>query len=405
MRRLFLTSCLLVFALLLAASVSRAAGTIKVGIVDSYVGPPAAYSQDVLDGFKMALTKINMNGVLGRKIEFVTRDDKFKPDFALSLAKELVMKEKVNVLMGTINSGAALAVSDYAKKEKIPFLVTNAKTDKIVGELGHRYVFNLNENSAMAARASAIELAKKPYTKYWIAGDDYEFGHAIADAFVANIKALKPSVQIIGETWWKAGETDLNPYITQIMAAKPDFVYAATGGSSMVNFQKAAKSTGMSDRIPFYQHAATEITIGQALGMDAPEGVWGTANYLFYYPDTPENKAFVAEFRKLYNRYPKMTALYGYLAAQVIARGYQKAGSVNNEKFINALEGMVLDDTPVGKMEIRACDHQLTLPMFWGVTKKSPDYKEFLIATDIVTIPSKDYMPTCEQIAKLRSGK
>jgi branched-chain amino acid transport system substrate-binding protein len=376
-----------------------------VGIVDSYSGPPGAYSQDILDGFKMAITKINAKGVLGRKIEFTSRDDKFKPDIGLAMAKELVMKEKVNVLMGTINSATALAISDFAKREKVPFLVTNSKSERIVGQMGHRYVFNMNENTAMAGRAAAIELAKKPYTKYWVAGDDYEFGHAIADSVMNNLKALKPGVRLVGETWWKVGEIDFTPYITQILAAKPDFIIGATGGSGMVNFQKAAKATGLGDKIPFYQHTAIEITIGQALGMDAPEGAWGTTNYLFYYPDTPENRAFVAEFRKLYNRYPKMTALYGYVAAQVIAKGYQKAGSVNTEKFVNTLEGMVIDDTPVGKLEIRACDHQLTLPMFWGVTKKSPDYKEFLIATDVVTIPASEYMPTCDQIKKARSGK
>ena len=405
MKRLLLPGCLVLFGLLLSASVSQAAGTIKVGIVDSYSGPPGAYSQDILDGFKMAITKINAKGVLGRKIEFTSRDDKFKPDIGLAMAKELVMKEKVNVLMGTINSATALAISDFAKREKVPFLVTNSKSERIVGQMGHRYVFNMNENTAMAGRAAAIELAKKPYTKYWVAGDDYEFGHAIADSVMNNLKALKPGVRLVGETWWKVGEIDFTPYITQILAAKPDFIIGATGGSGMVNFQKAAKATGLGDKIPFYQHTAIEITIGQALGMDAPEGAWGTTNYLFYYPDTPENRAFVAEFRKLYNRYPKMTALYGYVAAQVIAKGYQKAGSVNTEKFVNTLEGMVIDDTPVGKLEIRACDHQLTLPMFWGVTKKSPDYKEFLIATDVVTIPASEYMPTCDQIKKARSGK
>lgn len=405
MRRLWLPGCLVLIGLLLSASVSQAAGTIKVGIVDSYSGPPGAYSQDILDGFKMAVMKINAKGVLGRKIEFTSRDDKFKPDIGLAMAKELVMKEKVNVLMGTINSATALAISDFAKREKVPFLVTNSKSERIVGQMGHRYVFNLNENTAMAGRAAAIELAKKPYTKYWVAGDDYEFGHAIADSVMNNLKALKPGVRVVGETWWKVGEIDFTPYITQILAAKPDFIIGATGGSGMVNLQKAAKATGLGDKIPFYQHTAIEITIGQALGMDAPEGAWGTTNYLFYYPDTPENRAFVAEFRKLYNRYPKMTALYGYVAAQVIAKGYQKAGSLNTEKFVNALEGMVLDDTPVGKLEIRACDHQLTLPMFWGVTKKSPDYKEFLIAADVVTIPASEYMPTCDQIKKARSGK
>jgi branched-chain amino acid transport system substrate-binding protein len=392
-----------VFLGLVIVAPSHAANTIKVGIIDSYSGPPAAYSQDVVDGFKMARDKINAKGgILGKKIEYTTRDEKFKPDIGLAMAKELIMKEGVDILAGTINSATALAISDFVKKEKIPFFVTNSKSDRITGQMGHRYVFSTNENTAMAGKAGAVALAKMRFTKYWIAGDDYEFGHAIADGVWNNLKVLKPSVQLLGQTWWKVGETDFTPYITAIVAAKPDFIIVATGGSGMVNFQKAAKATGLADKIPFYQHTAIEITVGQALGMDAPEGAYGTANYLFYYPDTPANKAFAAEFRKLYGRYPKMTALYGYITAQFIARGYQKAGSMNKEKFIDAVEGMVLDDTPVGKIEMRKCDHQVTLPMFWGVTKKSPEYKEFLIASDLVTIPASEYMPTCEQIKKTR---
>jgi branched-chain amino acid transport system substrate-binding protein len=403
MKRLLLLLSFGLLGLILVAPSSHAANTIKVGIIDSYSGPPAAYSQDVVDGFKMARDTINAKGgVLGKKIEYTTRDEKFKPDIGLAMAKELIMKEGVDVLAGTINSATALAISDFVKKEKVPFFATNSKSDRITGQMGHRYVFSTNENTAMAGKAAAVALAKKPFTKYWIAGDDYEFGHAIADGVWNNLKVLKPSVQLLGQTWWKVGETDFTPYITAIVAAKPDFIIVATGGSGMVNFQKAAKATGLAEKIPFYQHTAIEITVGQALGMDAPEGVYGTANYLFYYPDTPANKAFAAEFKKLYGRYPKMTALYGYITAQFIARGFQKAGSMNKEKFIDAVEGMVLDDTPVGKIEMRKCDHQVTLPMFWGVTKKSPEYKEFLIASDLVTIPPSEYMPTCEQVRKTR---
>ena len=70
------------------------------------------------------------------------------------------MKEKVDLLMGTINSATALAVSDFAKKEKIPFFVTFAKTEKITGEDGHRYVFDMNENTLMAGKAAAAVLAR-----------------------------------------------------------------------------------------------------------------------------------------------------------------------------------------------------------------------------------------------------
>lgn len=383
------------------ATFSDAKNTIKVGIVDTYTGPATTFTNDVLDGFKMAVNKINaQGGVLGKKIEFATRDEKFKPDIGLAMAKELVLKEKVDILMGTINSATALAISDFVKKEKIPFFVTFAKSDKIIGEKGHKYVFNMNENTEMAGRAAAIALAKKPYIKYWIAGDDYEYGHAIADGVWNNLKKLNPKVQKIGQSWWKVGEADFTPYITQILAAKPDFIIVATGGSGMVNFQKAAKATGLSQKIPFYQHTAIELSTLQPQGQNAPEGVFGTANYLFYFPETAANKAFGEEFRKLYNRYPRIGALYGYMTAQFIAEGYKKAGKIDKEKFVAALEGLSLD-SPVGKLEIRGCDHQLLLPMYYGVTKKSSKYN-FLVAADLQVIPVADYMPSCQDVLKNR---
>ncbi len=402
-RQALIAVCLALLGLVLWSPSSFAANTIKIGMVDTYTGPASTYTLDVLDGFKLAVEKINAKGgVLGAKIEYTTRDEKFKPDIGLAMAKELVMKERVNVLVGTINSGTALAVSDFAKKEKIPFFVTYSKSEKIIGEKGHHYVFNMNENTEMAGRAAAVGLSKKPFVKYWIAGDDYEYGHAIADAVWNNLKRLNPKVQKVGESWWKVGEPDFTPYITQIVAAKPDFIIVATGGSGMVNFQKAAKATGLAQRIPFYQHTANELGTLMPQGKDAPEGVYGTANYLFYFPDTPGNKAFADEFFKTYKRYPKASALVGYMTAQFIAEGYKKAGKVDSEALIKALEGLKLD-SPVGPLSIRACDHQLELPTYFGVTKKDPKY-DFLVSGETQVIPPKDYMSTCEEVLKSRKN-
>jgi len=192
----------------------------------------------------------------------------------------------------------------------------------------------------------------------------------------------------------------LTPYLTAITAAKPDAVIFATGGASMVNVMKAAKATGFAEKVPMFIHTATELSTLAPLGLDAPEKVIGTSNYHFYYPDTPGNKAFAKAFKDAYGREPKVGALYGYLAAHFITQAFQKAGKMDREKFINALEGLKID-SPVGQVEMRAFDHQAMLPMFMGVTKKVPEYP-FLIASDIVKISAKDVMPSIEEIKKAR---
>lgn len=384
------------------APASPAAKTLKIGIVDCYTGPASTYTNDVRDAFTMEAEKINAGGgILGRKVEVLTRDSKFKVDIGLAAAKELIYRENVDVLMGTINSALALAISDMCKKEKVPFFATFSKSAKITGEKGHRYVFSITENTALAGKAAAVGLAQKPYKKYWIAGDDYEYGHAIADGVWDNLQKMKPDVELLGQSWWKVGEPDFTPYITAILSAKPDAVIIATGGRDCVPFLKAAKATGFNERVPFYMHTATELSTLKPLGLEAPEGVIGTSNYFFYYPETPENKEFVSDFEKAYNRKPAVGAVYGLLTAKYIFGAYEKTGTFDTEKFIDNVEGMTVD-SPIGKVTMRAYDHQAMLPMFMGVTKKVAGY-DFLIATDIMIIPGKDVMPSIEEIKKARN--
>jgi len=401
-KRLAFIAALIVALLVFQATEVKAERSIKVGIMDPYSGPAAVYGQDALNGFKLALADINKRGVLGTKIEFTTRDTKFKVDIGLSMAKELVMNEKVDLLVGTVNSAVSLAVSDYAKGEKLPFIVWISKSEKITGEKGHRYAFSTAENTYMAGKAGGIALSKKPYVKYWIAGDDYEYGHAIADAAWRNLKRLKPNVERIGQSWWKVGEPDLIPYITAIAAAKPDAVIFATGGASMTNALKAIKATGMSEKVPIWMHTATDHSVLKPLGLEAPEGVMGTMDYHFYHPDTPANRVFVKAFQEAYGNPPGFPAFHAYVTAHLIAKAFNKAGAIDQEKFIDALEGLKVD-SPVGEIEMRACDHQAVLPIFMGVTKKVPQYN-FLISSDIVTLSGKDVMPTCEEIKKVRGG-
>ncbi len=393
-------TCLCIITVLLLPT-SALARNIRVGIIDCYSGPAAVYGQDALNGFKLALEDINKKGVLGGKIEFMTRDTKFKVDIALNMAKELVLRKDVDVLVGTINSGAAMAVSAaVAKAEKVPFITWISKSERITGEKGHRYVFSAGENTAMAGKAGGVALSKKPYRRYWIAGDDYEYGHAIGNAAWRNLKANKADVEKIGESWWKPGEPDLIPYITAILTAKPDAVIFCTGGRSMTNIMKAVKATGMAKKVPIYIHSATDHAVLKPLGKEAPEGVLGTMDYHFYYPETPENKKFAQEFQAKYGTPPGFPAFHGYITAKFIAAAFEQAGSLNKEKFIDALENLEVM-SPAGMVRMRACDHQAVLPMYLGVTKKEAG-KDYIVASDIVTLTGDDVMPSCEEIRQAR---
>lgn len=322
-------------------------------------------------------------------------------DLALSAAKELVMREDVDILAGMINSGGALAVSDaVAKKNKVPLMVWIAKSEKITGAKGHRYVFSMGENTVMAGKSGAVVLSKKPLKRYWLAEDDYEYGHTMVETAWRYLKQMKPDVEVIGKSWWKPGEPDLIPYITAIMAAKPDSVIFGTGGRSMNNIMKVIKATGMYKKMPIWVHTATDLRVLKPLGLESPEGVMGTMDYHFYYPDTPANNKFAKDFKAAYGAEPGFSAFHGYITGHFIAAAYKKAGAVNTEKFIDAMEGLKIA-SPVGQIEMRACDHQVVLPMFLGTVKNSPKYG-YAISTDIVTLPGHEIMPSCDEIKEAR---
>jgi branched-chain amino acid transport system substrate-binding protein len=168
----------------------------------------------------------------------------------------------------------------------------------------------------------------------------------------------------------------------------------------MTNVLKAIKANGMAEKLPIWIHTATDHAVLKPLGAEAPEGVMGTMDYHFYYPDTPANKTFVEAFQAAYGNPPGFPAFHGYITAHFIAEAYKKAGTLDREKFIDALEGLTVE-SPVGPIEMRACDHQAVLPMYLGVTKKSPT-DDFVISSDIVTLTGDEVLPTCEEIAAAR---
>lgn len=374
--------------------------TIKVGIIDSYSGPASGYAEDGLDGFKLAVEELAEAGNVN--IEFETRDSEFDVSKALEAAKDLVMRENVDVLAGTINSAAALAVSDYAKDEQIPFLVWHAQSEKITGEQGHRYVFGMMPNAAMSGRAGALAMSDLAHQNqnYWLAGSDYEYGHAIVGNFWSTLKEENPEAQQLGESWWPVGEADFTPYINAIRSESPDALAIGAGGADMVSVMKAIANSGLQEEMDIYLHTATDLGTLSPLGENAPAGVYGTNSYHYYYPDSPENNSFSEGFMEAYERQPGFTALNGYVSAKFIAEALTIAGEADAEKLVDALEGLTID-SPVGEVGLREYDHQIIAPLFFGKTAKDPD-NPYLIATDVVTIPGDEAIIPEEEVRAAR---
>jgi branched-chain amino acid transport system substrate-binding protein len=406
MKRKVIPAVILLFAcgVLFTVGTAAAQEPIKIGVLYGLGGAAAPYTKPAVSGHEMAVEEINAKGgVLGRKLQLVVRDDQSKPDVGVREARDLILKEKVNFLTGIIHSGVALAVSEVAKEHKTILLVSIAKTAALTEDKGNRYVFRSTSNSLTEGRAAAILMAQQPFKRYAVTGPDYEYGHRIAEDFVAQLKKLKPDVQIVAEVWPKFGERDFTPHINALLQAKPEMVFSSIWGGDHIAFVKQAKPYGFFQKTQYMAISQADLDVAVPLGAEAPEGMWASANYAFYYPDTPANKEFVARYKAKTGDLPPAGALYAYNATNFRAEAIKKANSVETEKVVEALEGLTIE-TPTGPVTIRAQDHQSNRGQYWGRLKKTADYP-FLILGDIQYIGGEKTMRTLDELKAMRGQK
>src|SRR4249920_1620912 len=274
---------LMLLALTLAAPMAaEAQKTIKVGFPMILSGPGALFGEPALKGAQMYVEELNAKGgVLGRKIELLPRDTKGNADDAVRLARELILKESVDFLVGTLTSAEGPAVSVVAKENKIVFIAPIPKTDQLTApDKLHPYVFRVAANTTIEGRSAAEIVAKWPMTRIATISPDYAYGQDVTKTFIEHLKKIKPSVTIVDQQWPKLGEADYNPFINAQMGKKPEAVFSSIWGGFFVTFSKQAKALGYFDAIKYQfigvGEAATPETT-KSMGADYPVGIWGNS--------------------------------------------------------------------------------------------------------------------------------
>ena len=377
---MMLRALILLLATLLALPVAaEAQKPIKVGMPIPLSGPPALFGDPASKGAQMYVDELNAKGgVLGRKVELIIRDSKADANEAVRVAREMILKDNVDFLVGTLTSAEGPAVSVVAKENKIVFIAPIPKTDQLTAaDKLHPYVFRIAANTTMEGRSAAEIVAKWPVTKVATIAFDYAYGQDVTKAFVEHMKKIKPSVQIVDQQWPKLGEQDYNPFINAQMAKKPEAIVSSIWGGFFVTYAKQGKALGMFDAVKYnfigLGEAATPETT-KSMGADYPVGIWGNSYDAFYWGETAAHREYTERISKyLKDEYPSSWAIQGYTGMQFLIEGIKKAGSTDSDKVSKALLGLTID-TPIGKQTIREKDHQANRGQLYGKTVKDPKY-------------------------------
>jgi branched-chain amino acid transport system substrate-binding protein len=364
-----------------------AADTIKIGWPMPLSGPASVYGVPITKGAEVAVADINAKGgVLGRKLELLSRDSKANADEAVRLARELILKNNVDFLSGTLTSAEAPAVSTIAKENKIVFVAPTAKTVQLTAPANlHPYIFRISSNTDIEGRAGAAIMAPwKDVKKIATIAPDYAYGRDAIAAFVERMKKLRPDVEIVDQQWPKLGQSDFTPFITAQMSKQPDAVYCDVYGGDFVTMAKQAAPLGYFKAIKNRLADGGEVgtpDAAVALGADYPYGIWSDSYDPVIWPvgEPPEHKAFVEHIKSaMKTDYASGWAIMGYTAVQAIVDGVKKANSTDGDKVSKALLGLEFD-TPVGKRRINPTTHETEAGEFWGQMVKDPQHPYAII--------------------------
>ncbi|WP_082688878.1 substrate-binding domain-containing protein [Ruegeria marisrubri] len=345
------------------ALASAAAADIKIAHVYGKTGPFEAYAKQSHDGLMLGL-EYATGGTMeidGEQIVVIEKDTQLKPENGKALLEEAYGDDEVDLAVGPVSSGVALAMLPVAEEYEKLLIVEPAVADSITGENWNRYIFRTSRNSSQDAVANAIALAGENVHIATLA-QDYAFGR---DGIAAFREALEGAGSgIVHEEYVPTDTTDFTAAAERIFNAMKDldgekrlFIIWAGGGNPM------GKINAM-DPGRFGIEIATGGNILAAMkGYKDFPGMEGATYYYYEIPKNPVNDWLVKEHQERFGTPPDFFTAGGMAAGIAVVEAIKKAGGTDTEALIEAMEGMEWE-TPKGKMVFRPEDHQALQSMY-----------------------------------------
>src|SRR5215468_1633300 len=270
-----------------------AQNTVKIGELNSYKSQPA-FLESYKKGWELAIEEINAKGgLIGKKVEVVSRDDGANPGDAVRVAEELVTREGAALIAGTFLSNIGLAVTEFAGKKKVFFLAAEPLTDKITWQNGNRYTFRLRPSTYMQVAMIMPDAVAANKKRWALVYPNFEYGQSAVAAFKELIKAKQPDVEFVTEQATPLGKIDAGAVAQAIDDAKPDAIFSVLFGADLAQFIREASTRGTLKNRFGVGMLTGEPEYLEPLKDDAPVG-WIVTGYPPADVKTSENTAFMA---------------------------------------------------------------------------------------------------------------
>jgi len=320
----FRMNSVVVAASLALMALTAQAQSVKIGFMGTLSGPAGALGQDQYDAFMLGIE--HAGGKLGgATVQVIKEDDQLKADLGVQLAQKLIERDKVDVITGVTFSNVMMAVHKPITDANVLLVGSNAGPTPLTGKGCSRNFFSTSWNNDSLHESMGQHANDAGYKKVYLLAPNYQAGKDALSGFKRMYKGA-----VVDEVYTTVNQPDYSAEIAQLQAAKPDAIYVFYPGGMGVNFVKQYQQAGLLGKLPMLSTSTVDGTTLPALKDIAVGAVTGSP----YSPDldNPQNKKFVDDFKKKYNRTPSLYAAQSYDAAMLLNAALTKTGGKADNK-------------------------------------------------------------------------
>ena len=373
---------------------------IKIGHLTPLTGFLGALGTYATLGMKLAVEEINQGGgVMGRQLN-VMSEDSVNPATAATKAQRMFEQDGATVLIGEINSAAALTIMQVADRNKRLFLQTGARSDALRGKNCNKFTFHMDIPNTVMVNTVGKALVRDNMVKdkkFFTLTADYIFGHDLLAAAKRFFGANQGN--LIGDELIATDVTDFSPYLLKIRQAKPDVVCSNLAGNQVTTLIKQYAEFGLPYPIVGFNLNTADAW---AAGDGNLSGTWPTVWY--HTLDVPASRSFVANFTKKNGKPPENHAWIEYVSFKMMAQAMNETKSTDTDRLIAYFEKETeFDILKARKAHFRAWDHQLMQEAYpftvrpKGHAKDQWDFIALGTALPAAGEPLESLAPTREQ--------
>ncbi|RUP10723.1 ABC transporter substrate-binding protein [Hyphomicrobium sp.] len=361
---------------------ARAKDVIVLCTIDDLSGDFSIMSTPKTYGYKLAVKEINDAGGIEvdgekKKIRLISYDGQSNVARYQQLAQRCIFDDEADVVM----AGYTGAEREAARQEVVRNKVIYWHNNQGEGGIADHYSFFSGVTPEQQVLPAVKYMIENIGPRMTFIGADYNFCRAIGQW--VRVAAGLNGGKIEMEEYFPFGVSQWQATIDKIKATKPDFQVHCLVGADQVQFYPQAQAAGL--RTPAWSNVT--IADGYEHKRFAPPSLanlYVTPGYIEDV-DSNESKAFAAKIRAMFPDTPYVNehAAFGYIAAKAMAQAWTKAGTVDTEKVITALEGDIsLPDAPGGPWTLRGSQHHAAMPSHMFKVKDDHTL-EFVKAFDV----------------------